>query len=476
MALLFLMALACDESERPPPPPPPPPPSDAGPIDAARMDSGPRRDAGPTGVMIDGIVTDREWDDAVIATATVATDRPGSELSRLLVQIVDDTLYIAVEGSIADGDVLVVYVDHALGEPEGVDDLAALTDDDPALDDAISSPLMTPAAFAADVAWGTTAMSRTPVGLDQDTGWRTLAGDRAHMWLATEAAPSACSDAACEASIPLATLGGAAPRTIAIFARIVSGAGGWTNQTLPEDDPMAPGIVNALVTIDDGVVTMDGGITDAGIADAGFAGIRIDGRLDPGEWASAQLFTNVVTTIGAFVGNDVSALYVLRDATTLYVAIEGTVTGGNAIVLYVDHDEGGFDGIASPTPLADFVGALDTALSKSMVTPSELRLDMAWGTLDMNRDAVIGDDRMGWRNIGSNPLLFGNVPGMTSCGPNICETSIALSDLGVASGDNIGLYVRLVSATSAAFSNQTLPADDGFSPEIVSVYGVAPPP
>ena len=43
-------------------------------------------------------------------------------------------------------------------------------------------------------------------------------------------------------------------------------------------------------------------------------------------------------------------------------------------------------------------------------------------------------------------------------------------------GAEIGLYVRLVSDVSAAFSNQTLPADDAFSPEVVSIYASIPAP
>lgn len=472
MALLLLGALGCEERERPPPPPS----GDAGDFDAAAIEAGPRRDAGPRGVVIDGIVSDREWGSAAGVSAAVDTDRPGSVLSRLRARIDEGTLYVAIEGTIAAGDVMVLYVDHALGDTEGVSDLGTLVDDMPALDDAISSLLSTPASFAADYAWGTTAMGRTPVGLDAETGWREIAEGRDHRWVASELAPSACSETACETGIGLATLGGAAPRTIAMFARIVT-AGGWTNQTLPEDDAGAPEIVSAVFSIDDGSPGVDAGVTDGGGApDGGVASIRVDGRIDPGEWAAGSVLTNVVVPLGAFVGNEVTALHTLRDATTLYIAVEGTLTFGNAIVVYVDHDLYGADGIASPTPLDDVIGGLDTALSKSMITPSELRLDMAWGTLDMARDATVGDDRMGWRGIGANPSLFADIPGMSSCGTDVCEASVALRDLGVAAADDIGIYVRLVSATSTAFSNQTLPADDGFAPELITTFAIVSPP
>ena len=475
LLVLFAFALACEEEE-PPPPPPPPPPFDAGPpMDAGpRPEAGPRPDAGGPGPVVDGVIDEDEWAGAESAEALVDTDSPGSELTRLVALIAGGRLHVGIEGTLADGDVMVLYVDHTLGDGVGVGDLATLTDVDPALDDAISGALVTPSDFAADAAWGTVAMSRAPVGLDEDIGWRLIAGGVDHTWIANEDAPSACSDVACEASIPLETLGGEAPRTIALFARIVT-AGGWTNQTLPADDPSAPDVVNALMLIDDGAMEMDAGPPDAGI-DAGPMGIVVDGVIDPTEWASAAMATNMHTATGAFTGSDLAALYTLRDATTLYVAIEGTITSGNAIVMYVDTDEGGPLGIASPTTLDDFVGQLDTAISKTMITPSELRLDAAWGTLDMSRVGTASDDRMGWRDIRSNPSAYMPVAGASACGTSGCETSVALSALGVAAAADVGLYVRLVSATSAAFSNQTLPEDDPFSPELVTVYALVPPP
>ena len=472
--LFFILASGCDERTRPPPPPTGDsgPGMDSGPRDAGRIT---RRDGGTTAPIIDGLIDDAEWAGAVSATSDQMTDRAGSVLTGLRARVASERLYVGIEGTLAAGDVLVLYADRALGEAGGVTELARLTDENNALDDAISSPLMTPFGFSADFAWGTTAMPRTAVGLDAEMGWRDLEVTLNFAFVAAETAPTVCSETACETYIPLETLGGTRPRRIALFARIVRGDGGWANQTLPMDDPSAPGIVSVLLEVDDGMVTVDAGVPDAG-PDAAPAGVVIDGVLAPGEWDGAATFMNAVAPIGAFTGNQASALYVRRDATQLQIAIEGRVTSGNALVMYLDHDVGGGDGLASPTPLDDFVGALDTALSKSMITPGELRLDMAWGTLDMGRAAVIGDDRMGWRAIGANPSAYANVLGATVCGPDACEASASLSDLGVATGAEIGLFVRLVSASSAAFSNQTLPLDDGFAPETVSTYVSIPAP
>jgi len=446
-------------------------------MDAASRDAGPimRRDGGSTAPIVDGVIEEAEWVGAVVAASDQMTDADGSTLRGLRAIIDGDRLYVGIEGTLADGDVMVLYADHSLGLPGGVSELARLTDDNNALDDAISSPVMTPASFTADFAWGTTTMPRTAVGLDVEMGWRDLEITLNFALIAAEMAPTVCSETACETSIPLERLGGERPRRLGLFARIVRGSGGWANQTLPMDDPAAPGIASVLLEIDDGMVVFDGGVPDAG-PDAAAPGIVVDGVIGPGEWDGASMTMNAVTAIGSFTGNEAHTLYVRRDATQLQVAIEGRLTAGSALVMYVDQDVGGGIGLASPTPLDDFVGALDSALSKSLITPSELRLDMAWGTLDMDRSAAIGDDRMGWRAIGVDPSAYGNVPGATTCGSTACETTVSLTDLGVPAGAEIGLFVRLVSSTSAAFSNQTLPADDAFAPETISTYISVPAP
>jgi len=470
----MVTAAGCGERESPPPPPA----RDAGAMDAAPFDAGVivRRDAGPAGPTVDGTIDDDEWEGAAEATADVATDSPGSELTRLLARIVDGSLFVGVEGTLAEGDAVVVWLDRDLGGEDGWSDLAMLVDETGSLDQRVSTPVATPDAFAVDWAWGTTLMPRTPIGLDEEAGWRDLTSFRAFEWVPSETAPTVCSEGACETSIPLETLGGEAPRTLALFARIVRADGSFANQTLPEDDEDAPGAASVLLELEDGVVPMDGGVPDGGLDGGAPAGIVIDGIVSPGEWDSATTFENRVTPGARFEGNEATVLHVAVTATTLRLAVEGRLTSGNAFVLYLDDDVGGPEGIASPTALDDFVGDLDTALSKAMILPSELRIDYAWGTLDLNRAAVVGDDRMGWRDVGSNPVAFGNVSGETICSMTACETSVPLSALGVASGQEVGLFVRLVSATSAAFSNMTLPADDGLQPETVSVYAsfVAP--
>lgn len=472
--VLVVLALGCG-SDRPPPIPR----IDAGYRDGGRPDAHVvRRDAGPPGPDLDGVLDDADWDDGVTSEASVETDRPGSTLTRLSALIDDDRLFVGVEGTIATGDSIVVYVDRDLGGEDGIAP-SALADADGALDAAITQPSLDAAGFAIDFAWGTTIMPHTAVGLDDQAGWRDVASDPAlYAMIAGEEAPTVCSATACETAIELDALGGAAPRTIALFARIVRAGGGFTNQTLPEDDAARPQVARAFLTIDDGMVVPDAGMPDAGV-DAGPGGIVIDGVIDEPEWAIATVHASDVAGAGSFAGNRLRTLRALRDATSIYVAIEGTITAGNAIVMYVDHDLFGTDGLVSPTPLTDVGGALDRALSKELFTPSELRMDFAWGTLAMSRVATATDDQMGWRDVGTNPAAFRSIDGgiaPSACSATACEASIDTTTLEVPAGADVALFVRLVAASSLAVSNQTLPMDDPAAPETISMYAVLPAP
>lgn len=471
--LLLTFASACEEE-----PPLPPPPR----MDATWPDGGPprdaffiRRDAGPTGgILMDGVVDEEVWMDASTTEAVVDTDRPGSELLRLRAFIGAGRLFVAVEGSLAADDALTVYVDNAVGDAAGIDDLGLLTDETGALDSAISSALSTPSGYEMDYAFGTVLMPHAAVGLDDAAGWRELVVGDTLPWETGEDAPVVCSADACEASIDLDRLGGAAPRTLAIFARIVRGDGGWANQTLPLDDPASPGVVSTFLEIDEAVPEADAGTPDAGI-DGGPRGVSIDGVLDPGEWTGAACWSNDVAPTAIFAGNRLTRLCALRNTSELYLSVEGSLTSGNAIVAYVDSDVGGPGGLISPIVLDDLVGDLDRAISKFLTPTAELQIDHAWGVLDMPRSVSSADARVGWRHIATAPSSFSTLTGLTACSASACETSITLSALGTSSTDEIGLALRLVSGTSLAMSNQTIPADDAFQPESIGVFArIAP--
>ncbi len=455
--LLVASSVGCDGTE----PPPPPPTRDAGP----RMDAGPRiiPDAGPP-LAVDGVLDDPQWARAVEVSADVATDRPGSTLRRLLAYISRGRLYVGVEGTIAAGDALVVYVDGERGGPDGVADPTALIDAEGGLDVALSQELDLPADLALDVAVGTRAMPRSVTGLDPDAGWRDLADQPDDFRSFTgEEAPLVCGANACEAAIDLSSVAGDRPRELALFARIVAADGSLTNQTLPEDDAGAPGVVRAVLRIEDGDL-FDAGVplADAGV-DAGPPGSApvIDGVVGATEWAGAAVETNALSAAGTpFAGNALTTVRLLRDADRLYMAVEGSLVAGNAILAYVDANVGGVGGVPTSTAsFGDLSGALDTAIStKTLILPSEHLLDFVWGTLEMPASGA--SDRVGWRDVATDQAAFAPpTSASTACSASACETSIALADLGATPSTTIGVFVRLGSAAGSVLSNQTLPQD-----------------
>jgi hypothetical protein len=223
-------------------------------VDAGRdagTDAG--RDAGPVvAPVVDGVVGATEWASAISATSSTVTGWAGNELTALRAMTVTGTLYLAIEGRVAGGNAMVVYVDGDPGGAHGVAVLSTLTDSTGALDDAISAGFTTPSGFAADVAWGTTALSRTLAGADDRIGFRDLSVSASDFaWIISTSASSACTAAACEMRIPTAMLGGSAgPRTIQLFARITSPDGLTSpNQTLPMDDASTPRVVTMLLEV-----------------------------------------------------------------------------------------------------------------------------------------------------------------------------------------------------------------------------------
>lgn len=442
----LLLALGCDRER-----PPPIPITDGSVIrDGGSFDGGPirTRDAGPSTPFVNGTIGEREWEGAMRVESAVDTDREGSVLRSLRALVEDDRLYVGIEGTVAAGDSIVLYVDRdPPGEAHGVD-ASALTDTEGALDAALAQrTLSLPSDFAIDFAWGTTRMPFAAVGRDDGIGWRDVTRDPFTAIDAADA-PSACTASACETSIPLSILGGRTPRRIALFARIVRAGGGLTNQALPQDDEDAPSVIRSLLTLGD--FMPDAGMPDGGVVPSG---IVVDGFVDPTEWAGATTFTNDQPALGPFAGNALRTLRVARDDTHVHVAIEATLTSGNAILVYVDRNYTVDEGLVSPTQLFDTLGALDRAISKELIiNDPELRIDLAWGTTRMSHTTA--DDTMGWRDVATDPSAFRVVAAASACGPNACETSLPLDP----SGD-VALFVRLGSATSVALSNQTLPPD-----------------
>lgn len=229
------------------------------------------------------------------------------------------------------------------------------------------------------------------------------------------------------------------------------------------------------------IPTRDGGTSDGGGADAAREDggapaieIEIDGVIDPIEWEGAILAEASVSPEGVFAPtNHLRGLHARRTEDTLFLGVDAQISEGNAIVVFLDRDLGGATGLTSPTVLEDRTGALDLALSKVMFMPAELRIDFAWGTLDLAR-AALEDDRLGWRDVGFDPSTFGVVSAPTVCGASACETAISLEAIDALPSESFGVFARLVDADADVFSNQTLPLDPS-EPDFVTTYLTIPP-
>ncbi len=231
---------------------------DAGSRDGGRADASSDAhaggDGGTSGIVIDGVIGATEWSTALAARNTVASAwGEANVLSRVLAIVADGSLYVAVEGSLESGaeNAILVYVDAERGSGAGVEDPITLSDGEGALDNALSAGLTTPSDFEADYAWGTRDMDCASTGFDDRMGWRDIATDPGDFaWVDSAEAPTSCGATACETRIALATLGGSATGTIALFARLGNTDGtALSNQTVPEDDPDAPGTVSVVLDV-----------------------------------------------------------------------------------------------------------------------------------------------------------------------------------------------------------------------------------
>lgn len=219
-----------------------------------------------------------------------------------------------------------------------------------------------------------------------------------------------------------------------------------------------------------------GGASDGGAIDGGpIAPPVVDGVIGATEWATATSATETTTT--AWTGSELRGLRAILTADSLYVAIEGTVEGGNGIVVYVDRARSAAEGVVLST-LTDSSGALDDAMTAGFTTPADFRADLGWGTLDLGRAATASDARMGWRDF-----IRATSPGdlywidaaiaPTTCSATACETRLPRSVLdmgsGVARPRTISIFARIVNPDGTMSPNQTLPMDVAAAPRTVSV-------
>ncbi|MEI8257329.1 MAG: hypothetical protein WCJ30_16770, partial [Deltaproteobacteria bacterium] len=175
--------------------------------------------------------------------------------------------------------------------------------------------------------------------------------------------------------------------------------------------------------------------------------------------------------------NDLRSLRVCFDDAALYLGIDGTSEDANAIMAFLDRDDGAGTGITAASTLADRVGALDSAISSRFAAfPAGFGIDWVWGSRGMlsNRGGTTGAGA-GLRDVRTNPADYGWIGGdETVCvrGGHTCEVSLPWSVLYGASGRpspaSLALFVRLGNSDGSQAANQTLPEDDPALPFTVS--------
>ncbi len=219
----------------------------------------------------------------------------------------------------------------------------------------------------------------------------------------------------------------------------------------------------------------DSSTSDSAPGDGGTATVVVDGVISPSEWDGALEATNGVAS--SWGTNTLTHVRALVADGRLYLAVDAALEAGaeNAVVLYIDNERASGSGVTDPADLTDTDGALDNALSAAITTPSDFQADFAWGTRDLSRVADAFDDRMGFRDVATNPADFAWVDSTeapTVCSATVCEASILLSALGGAGP--IGVFARLVNTDGTDASNQCLPEDDVANPDVVSVILAVP--
>lgn len=218
-------------------------------------------------------------------------------------------------------------------------------------------------------------------------------------------------------------------------------------------------------------VGVDGGSDaghDAGHDAAVLTPPVVDGVVGGTEWAAATSASS--STLTSWTGDELLTLRAVAIGGVLYVAVEGRVESGNAMLVYVDGDPGGAHGVADLTTLTDSSAGLDDAISAGFTQPSVFRADVAWGTTAMSHVASSADVTTGFRDLVSSPADFAWLAGPTSCTAGACEASIATASLGPGPAPRtIALFARIASPNGLVSPNQTLPTDNPSAPRVVSV-------
>lgn len=195
-------------------------------------------------VAVNGVLADGEWSDSYRLAETTLSTSWGeglNELGALWASFDATHLYIGVTGRVEATNAITLFLDVDSDAGTGVADMTTLSDNEGALDDALSGVLhATMIGFGAEFAAGTVGMASyaqgAPLGESHSAGWRSLADPSNFGWLESSVVTG---DGAVEFALPLATLfGGAVPEagtTVGVFVRVGNAHGNaYANQALPE--------------------------------------------------------------------------------------------------------------------------------------------------------------------------------------------------------------------------------------------------
>jgi hypothetical protein len=190
----------------------------------------------------------------------------------------------------------------------------------------------------------------------------------------------------------------------------------------------------------------------------------VDGDL--ADWdAALRAAENTVATDWGVGQNELAALYVAFDETSLYVGIDGYVSGtDNAILALLDLDYGTGTGVRNLAQITDGSGSLDAVISGLLqVTDVEFGAEYAFGSKAMAE--VVGNvaDGAGWRRLSPADNLPW-ISGTVNAGTQVLECSIPLATLwpgGIPqAGAEVGLVVKISNYEGTAYANQTLPEEN----------------
>ncbi len=199
----------------------------------------------------------------------------------------------------------------------------------------------------------------------------------------------------------------------------------------------------------------------------------IDGSIDAG-WNAAATYSGAHSWDSVSSPNSLHALYLAYDDSNLYVAISGTVTSPNAIVVYIDTNyDASHTGGVMISSFTDNTGLLDNAVSANPVTqPDSFSAAWAVGTVGMASVSNSTSDTAGWRETGPYPSNFHWVTGDLACGVGCFESRVPLASLfhgSPPSQCSIAFVVRIVDGTGQYFASDAIP-EEASSDHISSVY------